>query len=396
MSAMTILAPILVLLFTGQAADNTRSNDLKNVGDLRVATFNVSLFRDEAGRLAKDLVDGKESQAHRLATVIQLVRPDVLLLNEIDYEQDSRAAKLFMSEYLGVPHGRASRIAYPHWFSAPVNTGVPSGIDLDNDGSKDGWNDCFGFGKYPGQYGMLVLSKYPIRRPSTRTFQTFRWKDMPNANLPTTAGKPFFSDQAWNAMRLSSKSHWDVAIEVQNNTLHLLACHPTPPVFDGPEDRNGKRNHDEIRFFADYISPGQSNYIVDDAGKRGGIGGDYFVVAGDLNADPYDGDSYQQAARILINHPLIQATPVPQSNGAMEASKRGVNIRHAGPASQDTADFDDNRTGNLRIDYVLPSRTLQLERSGVFWPKSDESGADIVRATDHRLVWIDVRFPNAN
>ena len=55
--------------------------------------------------------------------------------------------------------------------------------------------------------------------------------------------------------RLSSKSHWDVPIRIGRETVHFLVSHPTPPVFDGPEDRNGTRNHDEIRFWADYVGP---------------------------------------------------------------------------------------------------------------------------------------------
>ena len=93
--------------------------------------------------------------------------------------------------------------------------------------------------------------------------------------------------------RLSSKSHWDVPVEVGGRTVHVLASHPTPPTFDGAEDRNGRRNHDEIRFWADYVRPGAgSGYIYDDAGGTGGLKpGSSFVILGDQNADPLDGDS---------------------------------------------------------------------------------------------------------
>ena len=49
----------------------------------------------------------------------------------------------------------------------------------------------------------------------------------------------------------------------------LLVAHPTPPVFDGPEDRNGRRNFDEIPLLGDYVT-GRSGYIYDDDGGRGG------------------------------------------------------------------------------------------------------------------------------
>jgi hypothetical protein len=57
-------------------------------------------------------------------------------------------------------------------------------------------------------------------------------------------------------------------VKVGGKTIHVLASHPTPPTFDGAEDRNGKRNHDEIRFWRDYISEKTSNYIYDDKGKK--------------------------------------------------------------------------------------------------------------------------------
>ena len=63
-------------------------------------------------------------------------------------------------------------------------------------------------------------------------------------------------------------------IVIGRKTVHFLVSHPTPPVFDGPEDRNGTRNHDEIRFWADYIRRGRrSRYTYDDAGRRGGLEG---------------------------------------------------------------------------------------------------------------------------
>jgi len=44
----------------------------------------------------------------------------------------------------------------------------------------------------------------------------------------------------------------------------------------------------------------------------------------------------------------------------------------------------------MHIDYCLPSKDLTLRDSGVFWPKPDQPGGDLVSASDHRLVWIDI------
>jgi hypothetical protein len=190
-----------------------------------------------------------------------------------------------------------------------------------------------------------------------------------------------------------------VPIRVQGRVIHLLASHPTPPVFDGPEDRNGTRNFDEIRLWADYITPGRtSRYIYDDQGRRGGLRGEHFVIVGDQNSDPRDGDSIPGAIQQLLRHKRVNASNRPASEGAVEAAalQGGANATHLSNPRFDTADFADTAPGNLRADYVLPSRELDIEDSGVFWPKQDDPLFRLVGifpfpSSDHRLVWIDLR-----
>ena len=369
------------------------------------ATFNASLNRMEAGQLLVDLESSDHEQIGAVAEIIQRVRPDVLLLNEFDYVEGGAAVDLFRENYLEVSQGGAEPIEYPYAFVAPSNTGIPSGFDLNNNGTVGGPDDAFGFGFYPGQYGMAVLSRFPIDTSDVRTFQEFLWADMPGARLPDDPETPepadWFSEEELDVVRLSSKSHWDVPIEIGNKTVHFLVSHPTPPVFDGPEDRNGLRNYDEIRFWADYVSPGnRSSYIYDDEGDRGGLDpGEPFVIAGDQNSDPLDGDSVPGAIQQLIDHPRIR-DPLPTSEGAVEAAalQGGANETHKNPARYDTADFADTAPGNLRADYVLLSPQLRSVDAGVFWPVvsdplSQLTGMFPFPTSDHRLVWVDVRVP---
>ena len=44
-------------------------------------------------------------------------------------------------------------------------------MDLDRDGKTDGPGDAFGFGKFPGQYAMALLSRHPLDVERIRTFQ---------------------------------------------------------------------------------------------------------------------------------------------------------------------------------------------------------------------------------
>ena len=397
--------PILlsfVALLTSQslihrtAAHTAGASQKSNVETIRFASFNISFYRSEAGQLKRELSDGNSESPKKIAEIIQRIRPDVILLNEFDYDSAGKGIEGFQNNYLAVSQNGNPPIQYRFSFSAAVNTGVDSKLDLDGDGVLGTANDAFGFGRYPGQYGMVVLSKFEIVEPDIRTFRNFLWKDMPARLVPYKQNKqPFYAPKIMEHFRLSSKSHWDIPIRAQGKTIHFLAAHPTPPVFDGPEDRNGCRNHDEIRFFADYITEGKSDYIYDDQGRYGGLGQDeLFVLAGDMNADANDGDSTNNAASLLTKHTRINdSTPPVSSGGKFYAEiQGGVNVDQKGNAAWDTSDFGDSNVGNLRLDYCLPSSNFKIESSGVFWPKPPEAGSDLIDATDHRLVWLDLRI----
>jgi len=375
---------------------------------VRFATFNASLNRFNAGDLVVDLSTPDNAQAQTIAEIIQRTHPDVILINEFDYDENGTAAELFQENYLSVSQNGADPIEYGYYFVAPSNTGIPSGYDLNNDGSVGGPDDAFGFGFFPGQYGLVVYSRYPISYDDIRTFQYFLWKDMPGALLPDDPATPepadWYSPEELDVFRLSSKSHWDVPIQVGHKIVHFLVSHPTPPVFDGPEDRNGTRNFDEIRFWADYIIPSRSGYIYDDEGNFGGLeSGAMFVIAGDQNSDPLDGDSIPGAAQQLLEHPLINTKVTPTSEGAVEQSalQDQINDTHLSDPMYDTADFADNAPGNLRADYVLPRKNMRILDAAVFWPLSTDPLFSLVGtfpfpSSDHRLVWVDAHVPGAN
>ena len=368
-----------------------------NSQNVRIATFNVSMDatnyieQDQSplgNELQSNLRNGEHQQIKNIAEIIQRLRPDIIILNEFDYSKQSATdVQNFIKHYLKESQTNSKPIDYPYFYNAPVNTGVDSGLDLDKDGIASGTKgDAFGFGLFPGHYGMLVLSKYPIQFEQIRTFQHFLWKDMPNHLLATIKdenGQPYYSQQAQQILRLSSKSHWDIPVKIGNRTIHLLASHPTPPVFDGPENRNGKRNHDEIRFWTDYLSGSeQSAYIYDDNRKSGGFNGDDFVIAGDLNASPDEGDGIKSGIQGLLEHSLVNASFVPQSDGG------SVNTPDTPHSAQHTAAWA------MRADYVLPSTSLDVTESGVFWPKQDDPLHRLIKdrqsSSDHRLVWVDI------
>jgi Endonuclease/Exonuclease/phosphatase family len=367
---------------------------------IRFATYNTSLYAETSGgliaRLQKD-----DDNARKIAAVIQHQKPDVLLLNEFDYDAAGVAVDIFQKNYLAVAQDGQTPINYPHRYFAPVNTGVQSGMDLDNNGIIGGegrsrGNDAYGYGLHPGQYGMLVLSKFPIDKDSVRSFQNLLWKDLPNAIQPKHPATKtnWYSDKVWKNLRLSSKSHWDVPVKTPNGIVHFLVSHPTPPVFDGPEDRNGARNHDEIKLWAEYLDNKNADWLCDDKQRCGGLElNARFVIAGDLNADPIDGDGITGTIRQLLDHPRVLKHAAPRSKGAETSSQRvgNANLSHRGDHAEDTGDFGP-KVGNMRLDYVLPSANMTLKDSGVFWQAPNEMGNQWMDASDHHMVWIDLHF----
>ncbi|MGF1537979.1 MAG: phytase [Elainellaceae cyanobacterium] len=380
--------------------------------NLRFASFNASLNRQAGGELLTDLSTPDNVQAQAIAETVQRNNPDVILINEFDFDGEGNAAQLFQENYLSVGQNGADSVDYPFVYVASSNTGIPSGFDLNNDGEVGGPNDAFGFGFFPGQFGFAIFSKYPIVEEGIRTFQEFLWADMPGALLPPdpedTDGngdtENFFTPEELEVVRLSSKNHVDLPIEVNGEVVHVLASHPTPPVFDGPEDLNGRRNFDEIRFWADYIDG--ADYIYDDAGNFGGLGeGETFVIMGDQNADPFDGDSRPGAAQQILLNPRVNIAVSPASEGGIDATERqgSNNDDQLGDPALDTADFGEDPfgPGNLRVDYVLPSIDTTITEAGVFWlPDEDPlfprlNGDFPFPTSDHRLVYADLALTGA-
>ena len=371
------------------------SQSEKKSQELIFATYNVSMEsenyvpRGTPGNseqiLISQLDSGNNTQIKNIARIIQTVNPDVILLNEFDYIKNPElGVKAFVQNYLMQEQDGTKAVNYPYYYYSTVNTGQPSPYDLNNDGKFDKFgNDAWGFGMYPGQYGMVLLSKYPIDMNKVRTFQNFKWKDMPGA-LQTTKpdGSDWYPKEAWAQFPLSSKSHWDIPVQVGNKTIHVLASHPTPPSFDGPEDRNGKRNHDEIRFWRDYISDHLSSYIYDDKGAKGGLpANSSFVILGDQNSSPDEGNAIAAGIKSLLSHPKVNSDMTPASKGGAEHSPQNP--------------FGINHTAfwRMRADYVLPSRLgFKVINNGVFWPAKGEAMSELVEkresSSDHRLVWV--------
>ena len=378
----------------------------------------------------------KVIQIRNVAAIIQHQRPAVLMVSEFNNDGDaidSSALSGFSANYLAISQSlnsidgtnKQDPINYPYLGNFATNTGLASGLDLDHDGATDRPGDAWGFGNYHGQYAFGLLSQYPIEKDEIRTFQKFKWKDMPgqtnvpvNCKVGNTASwcqyDNWYTDAAWEQMRLSSKNHVDVPITITQDgvthKIHLLMSHPTPPVFDKGEEApyNVARNAAEVGFWVDYVDG--KDYFYDDTGKKmGGLdAGELFVIMGDLNADPENGDGDLTSIKALmshknVNHLVTTGSYAPASNGAPECLANG----ECGKQSINSTPYPEliTSTFGLRVDHVIPSSALNVVDAGVFWPASNEAGYLLMNdkrigkygngkdvSSDHRMVWIDIEL----
>ena len=421
---------------------------------LKIATYNLSFDRNTFAQLVTEMqveparqqtlvaayladkIDQKDKklaqniiQIRNVAAVIQHNRPDVLMMAEFNNDgtgEDTSALIGFQNNYLSVAQSRQGAggepdlapIYYPFAKAYATNTGLLSEFDLDNNGQKGQLpGDAWGFGFYHGQYAFALLSMYPIDASQTRTFQHFKWKDMPNADIPTiticdgsqkipkgmVCGDPWYSDAEWQQVRLSSKNHVDAPIIIPtangDQVIHLLMSHPTPPVFD--PGKNQQQNAAEVQFWHHYIQ--NQPYFYDDAGKTGGLANNAkFVIMGDLNLDPVAGDGLSDVMQALHRDPLLnqnvtQGKLYPTSLGAAEFAAQQSST-HPYP-QRITSTF------GLAVDYALPSANLTVIDSGVYWPAFDQAGYRLMNdsrlgrygdgkdvSSDHRLLWVEVKL----
>ena len=343
---------------------------------LRIASYNVGLDRDGPGLLLRDILRGDDDQISALINVISWVSPDILVLQKFDYDHDLKALTAF-SEVL-----EDAGTAYPYLFAGMPNAGMATGLDLDGDGCTGDASDAQGFGRFAGNGGMAVMSKLPLQTDDMRDFSDFLWKDLPGENQPDASDQFTPSDMARSVQRLSSVSHWELpAVLPDGNILYLWTMAAGPPVFDGPEDRNGRRNHDETAFWLRFMD-GDLPFIP--------YGGN-FILLGGFNLDPVDGGGRAGALHSLLSDPRVQ-DPSPSSIRGVKASadQGGINDSHLGDPALDTVDWPDvdGGPGNMRVDYILPSTDLNIVDSGVFWPEGGSGN----EASTHRLIWVDIAF----
>ena len=96
---LAVMALLVATLAPAGAADREDS--------VRFATFNASLNRGAAGDLAAELAAPGSPQPATIAEIIQRTRPDVLLINEFDFDEAHASLAVVFPDHRG-------RVAFEH------------------------------------------------------------------------------------------------------------------------------------------------------------------------------------------------------------------------------------------------------------------------------------------
>ena len=330
---------------------------------LRIATYNPELTRKGPGLLLQAIGKRNDPQVQAVVAVLARLDADVVLLTGVDYDYDQQAISA-LAENLGEAGAQ-----YPYLLALRPNTGVPTGLDMDGNGKLGEARDAQGFGRFMGSGGMAVLSRKPLG--VARDFSGFLWRDLPGADLP-----PDMTEAAKSVQLLSTSGHYDVAVEyAPGKALHLLVWYATPPVFDGPEDRNGRRNQDEAAFWL-HLLAGDLAWPPPEAP---------FVLMGQSNLDPVDGDGRHGAMAALMVLPTLQDL---RPKGQDAHKDRG----QKGDPAIDTA-FYGKGVGGLRVDVILPTADITATAGVLSLPQQDPFAATLAAASRHWPVWAVLNLP---
>ncbi len=176
--------------FSFISAPNIGAPSERDAQTLRIATFNI---REAPG----PQVERSTARARAQCPAQERRRDhptgpaDILLVNEIDYDDATRVnARHFVARYLNIAQHGQDPIDYPYEFFEPVNSGVPSGMDLDNDGSLGGTADALGYGRYPGptEWFCSAASRWTASRRGLSA--GFSGRTCPATSFRTGAGPP--------------------------------------------------------------------------------------------------------------------------------------------------------------------------------------------------------------
>jgi hypothetical protein len=258
-----------------------------------------------------------------------------------------------------------------------------SGFFWEGDDLGEYFYQLRGWGEFEGRFNTAVISRFPILRDQARIVTDVAWEDLPDnkialmkqqTNIDVPAGFPLFE-----------KGLHVVPVQIGAQVLHLVLLHTVSPAFD---PINPYRNYDELRglkLFLDGQLPGVEPLPPEAK----------FIVIGDLNADPDDGDGLSGAIQQVLEHPSLVAW-MPEGAGT-KGNNGKYNTYLSGCGNDDgMIPPDPTLKFQMQLDYMLPSSTVGQPLGGeIFFPdfETDKDAYDLAcNASDHRLLSMELEL----
>lgn len=393
-----------------QISDTDSDDDDAGVGTTSTASGGTggsggSLVTPEKVRIAQfnlremttyKLMTQTDVQANAAAEIIARFSPDILSINELQFDiqgipsASSPGAPSNTSwggfnvpgaenpKRLGDRVHAAGGPSYENLFQSVGNSGFywqGSTLGLD-------WYILRGWGEFPGRFNTAILSRFPILVDQVRVIADFAWEDLPDnkialmkteTGIDVPPGFPLF-EKALNI----------VPVQLGDVVLHLVLLHPVAPAFD---PINTYRNYDELhalRLFLDGQLPGVEPLPADAK----------FVIIGDLNADPEEGDSIGGAIQQILSHPDVTNVFPAGSGTKGKGGKYNSYLSGCGRDDGSTV-TDPGAKYQMQLDYVLPSKNLgEPLDSLLFWPNHTTDPEDFelrCQASDHSFLYVDLK-----
>ena len=355
---------------------------------VRFATFNASLNRARRGPAASPTCRRPTTpRPATVAEIIQRVRPDVLLINEFDFDADGTALRLFQQQ---LPVRRRTtaprRSATRYRFIAPSNTGIPSGFDLNNYGTSIGGpGRRLRLRRLPGpvRHGRLLAATRSTPTTSgpssTSSGRTCRARCCPTTRPPRRrpTGTP---PRSWPSSRCRPRATGTCRSRSAARPSTSWSATPPRRCSTVPRTATARRNHDEIRLWADYVTPGAERLHLRRRrqARRARARGAAFVIAGRPELRPARRRQHPRLDPAAAGQPAGQHHRHPdQRRGRSEQAEAAGRGRTSPTESDPRVRHRRLRRqlpgpGNLRADYVLPSSDLRIRNSGIFWPTVDD------------------------
>jgi hypothetical protein len=355
---------------------------------IRVGHFNIKEFS------TAKLLDGSDQQASAAAEVIARHAADIVCINEIQYDMVNTPSQGMPGAPFAQPGGfdggaeNATRLAdRVRGFDAAVDytdrliTRGNSGFYWNGDDLGQSWYILRGWGEFAGRFNTAVLSRYPILRDQVRVITDVPWESLPENTIAqmerdlgfgVPPGFPIF-EKSLNIVPVDLGEH---------GILYLVLLHTVSPAFD---PINPYRNYDELRalrMFLDAELPGVEPLPE---GAR-------FMVIGDLNADPDDGDGLPGAIQQVLEHPSVVAW-FPEGHGT-KGDNGQYNTYLSGCGNDDGVVVNPTQKFQMQLDYILPSQNIGEPSAGaIFWPDFMAEQDDFALrcyASDHSYMFADV------